>query len=223
MTGSMDSTSTTPDDSWPSPPRRAASAASARRWTAHRARPLLHREVVDGQPPEDVVDQAGGDAEIGIVGDARRLEAHVGVLADIGGQRDPVLQPQAHRDREGVHDAGQGRPLLGHLHEHLAGTAVLVLADGHVPLAVGHPEGERRRLAPPGQPLTHGTDDHGLRRAGLLVGQGRLEAGDLLGQLAGVGLGLGPGRRQAASRAPGRSAPAFLVVERGWATLQLSR
>ncbi len=42
-----------------------------------------------------------------------------------------------------------------------------------------------------GQPLPDRADDHRVGGPGLLVGQGRLEAGDLLAQLAGMGLGLG--------------------------------
>src|SRR5579875_3347449 len=106
---------------------------------------LVVGEVVDGEAPEDVVDQARGETEIRVVGDAGRLEAHVRVLPHEGRERHAVLETEAHRDREGIHDARQRRALLGDLHEDLAGPAVLVLADGDVALAVGDAEGERVR------------------------------------------------------------------------------
>ena len=120
-----------------------------------------------------------------------------------------MLEAEADRDGEGVHDAGQGRTLLGHLHEHLARPAVLVLADGHVALAVGHPERERARRPPAGQPLPDRLLDHdGLALEGLL------QLGHLQGQLGVVGL---------AGRSWWIAGAAFLAVASGWATLQLSR
>ena len=70
-------------------------------------------------------------------------------------ERHAVLQAQAERDRERVHDPGQRGTLLGDLEEHLAGTTVLELADGRVPVAVGHPERERLRVAHARQLLAH--------------------------------------------------------------------
>ncbi len=110
-----------------------------------------------------------------------------------------MLQPEAERDGEGVHDPGQGRPLLGDLDEDLARAAVLVLADRHVALAVGHPEGERLRVALAGQALAHRANHERRRRPLLLVGQGRLELGDACGDLAVVRLGLRTRRRQIAT------------------------
>src|SRR5579883_2593246 len=118
--------------------------------------PLLEAEVVEREAAEDVVDQARGDPQVGVVGDPRRLEAHVRVLPDVGGERHAVLEPEADRDREGIHDARQGGALLGDLDEHLARPAVLVLPDGHVPLAVRHTEGEGVRPPAPRQPLADG-------------------------------------------------------------------
>ena len=68
-------------------------------------------------------------------------------------QRHAVLQAVAHRDREAVHDAGERRALLRDLEEHLAGAAVLELADRHVAVAVGDPERERLRRPHPRQLL----------------------------------------------------------------------
>ena len=132
----------------------------------------------------------------------------------------PVLKAQADGDREGVHDAGQGRPLLGDLHEHLARATVLVLADGDVALAVGHPEGEGVRVALPGQPLAHRPHHHRVGGgAALLVGQRGLQLGDPLGD-GPVGASAS---EPAGATAPPSTTPSFLVVESGWATLQLSR
>src|SRR3712207_8775722 len=56
--------------------------------------------------------------------------------------------------------------LLRHLHEQLARPAVVVLADGHVALAVGHPEGERRAAPAAGQLLPERlADDHPDRKS----------------------------------------------------------
>ena len=121
--------------------------------------PLLDREEVERQAAEDVVEEAGHQAQVRVVGQAGRLELHVGVLAHERGQRDLVLEPEADGDGEGVHDPGQGRALLGDLDEHLARTPVFVLAHGHVALAVGYPERERLGVALAGQAFAHGTDD----------------------------------------------------------------
>ena len=56
---------------------------------------VLHRELA-----EDVVDEARGDPDVGVVGHAGGLEAHVRELLDERPQRHAVLQPMAHRDRE---------------------------------------------------------------------------------------------------------------------------
>ena len=53
---------------------------------------LLARHVVEGEPPEDVVDETRGDPQFVVVGDAGRLEAHVGVLAHVGRERHAVLE-----------------------------------------------------------------------------------------------------------------------------------
>ena len=42
------------------------------------------REVVEREATEDVVDEARGEPQVGVVSDPRRLEAHVRVLADKG-------------------------------------------------------------------------------------------------------------------------------------------
>src|SRR6266508_404955 len=62
--------------------------------------PALDVQVVDGQPAGDVVDQALGDADVGVVGDAVGLEDHVGELGHVDLERHAVLQAHADRDRE---------------------------------------------------------------------------------------------------------------------------
>ncbi len=74
-------------------------------------------------------------------GSKRMLREHL----DERLERHAVLQAVAHRDRERVHDAGERRALLGDLEEQLTRATVLVLADGHVAVAVGDPERERLR------------------------------------------------------------------------------
>ena len=141
--------------------------------------PLLLRQVVDGEAAEDVVDERRGETKLAVVGEAGGLELHVRVLPHVGRQRHAVLQAEADRDREGVHDPGEGRALLRDLDEHLTRPAVVVLADGDVALAVGDPERERARPAPAGQPLT----DRLLHDHDLLVGEALLELGHLPGEL----------------------------------------
>ena len=116
------------------------------------------------------------------------------VLAHVRRQRHTVLETQADRDREGVHDPGQRRALLRHLDEDLARTPVLVLADGDVSLAVGHSEGEGARLASLGQALSHRTDHDRVVRPVLLLNKRLLEGGDLGCHLSVVGFGVGPWR-----------------------------
>ena len=62
------------------------------------SRRALVGHVLDDETPEDVVDEAGGDAQVGVVGHARGLEAHVGERLDERLERHAVLQ--AHGSRE---------------------------------------------------------------------------------------------------------------------------
>src|SRR3712207_7487875 len=59
------------------------------------------------------------------------FRSHVGELRDVGLERHSVLQPDRDRDREGVHDAGEGRALLRHLDEHLADRKSTRLNSSH--------------------------------------------------------------------------------------------
>jgi hypothetical protein len=81
---------------------------------------LVVGQVVEGEAAEDVVHHRGRDAYVRVVGHAGRVEPHVGELGDVGLKRDAVLQANRDRHRERVHHAGQRRPLLTELEEHLA-------------------------------------------------------------------------------------------------------
>ena len=107
-----------------------------------RLRPLDHardllrlaRQELRRQPPEDVVHDGLRHRNLGVLRESRRLEAAVGELVDEDLKRHAVLQRHGHRLSEGVHQTRNGRPLLGHQQEDLAGLAVLVQADGEEPL-----------------------------------------------------------------------------------------
>ena len=169
--------------------------------------PLLERQVLEGEAAEQVVHDRAGEADVGVVGHAGRLEAHVGERLDEGPQRHAVLQAVADRHGEGVHDPGQRRALLGHPDEELARPAVVVLADRDEALAVGHPELERARSAGAGQLLPH------------RLGHDPLD--DALDDLRRRSGRAGRRCQRAVARRHGVSP--FLAVDSGWATLQLSR
>ena len=116
---------------------------------------LLVGQVVEREAAEEVVEHAGGDAQVGVVGHARGLEAQVGELRDVELERDAVLEAHGDRHREGVHHAGQRGALLAELDEDLAEPVVGVGARGEV--ALGAADGERDGLARPllGQPPPH--------------------------------------------------------------------
>ena len=124
--------------------------------------PLLGRQVLERHATEQVVHEGVGDADVGIVGHAGGLEAHAGERLDEAAQRHAVLEAVAHRDGEGVHDAGEGGTLLGHPHEDLAGATVLVLTDGDETLAVGDAELEGSRHAGAGELLADRLVDDAL-------------------------------------------------------------
>ena len=182
-----------------SPPRRRAASAAARSPTVRipSASRFVGRQVLDREPPEDVVDEARREPDVGVVGHARGLEAHVREHLDERLERHAVLEAVAHRDRERVHDAGERRALLRDLEEQLAGATVFVLADRHVAVAVGDPERERLGCARARQLLANRLlHDHGLD-----------DALDLLLRRS----------------TPSVESPAFFCVDSGWPTLQLSR
>ena len=72
----------------------------------------VHVEVVDSDGPEDVVDQTGCDAQVGIVGHARWFKAHVGELAHICLKRNAVLESKADGNRKRIHYLSQRGPLF---------------------------------------------------------------------------------------------------------------
>ena len=105
----------------------------------------------DAQPAEDVIDDALGDADVGILGVPHRLEAGVRELVHVHFQRHAVLQ--AHRDgrAEAVHQPADRAAFLGHRDEQFARPAVFVQADRDVALVPGDVELVRDAAAGVGQ------------------------------------------------------------------------
>ena len=107
----------------------------------------------DAQPAEDVIHDALGDADIGVLGMPHRLEARVRELVHVHFQRHAVLQAHRHGRAEAIHQAADGAPLFGHRDEHLARPAIVVQADGDVAFVPGDAELVGDRLARVGQAL----------------------------------------------------------------------
>ena len=116
---------------------------------------LVVGQVVERQAAEQVVDDRRGEAQVRVVGHPGRLEAHVGERLDERPQRHAVLQAVADALGQRVHDPGERRTLLGDGEEHLAGLAVVVLADRREALAVGDAELERAATAAARQLAAH--------------------------------------------------------------------
>ncbi len=93
---------------------------------------LLRRHVAAGEPAEHVVDDGLRHRYVAVLGAAHGLEAHVAEVAHQVLDRYAVLQGVGDRAAEGFGEATDGRALLGHREEDLAGRAVLVEADGDV-------------------------------------------------------------------------------------------
>src|SRR5206468_4201588 len=127
----------------------------------HANRPLLVLgQELRRQPSEDVVDDRLGDRDLGVVGEARGLEADVAELVDQDLKRHAVLQGHRHGGGEAVHQAGDDTSFFGHYQEDLAGLTVLVHADGDVAVVTG--DGE---LVGDGTALVGQAAAHGARRA----------------------------------------------------------
>ena len=69
-----------------------------------------------------------------------RLEAHVGELRDVHLERHAVLEAERDGDHERVHQAGEGRALLGDVDEDVARRAVVEDADVDVALVLADAE-----------------------------------------------------------------------------------
>src|SRR6056297_3048137 len=110
---------------------------------------LVVRQVLQRQLAGEEVHHRGGEPDLVVVGHPGRLEAHVHELRHVRLERHPVLQPDRHRDGEGIQQPGQGRALLADLDEQLTHPVAGVLPGGDV--ALGIPDAEA----------------DGLRRAGL--------------------------------------------------------
>ena len=87
---------------------------------------LLEGQVVQRQPPEDVVHDRLRHPDVRVVGQASGLELQVGELLHEGLQRHSVLQSDGHRNGERVHHTGERRALLSELEEHLAETVIWI-------------------------------------------------------------------------------------------------
>src|SRR5579875_141673 len=145
---------------------------------------FLVGKVLKRQLSEDVVHQTRRQTEVRVVSEARRLKLHVRVLANVGRKWNAVLEPEADRDGEGVHDARERGTLLGDLDEDLTRAAVFVLANRDVALAVGHTEGKGLRQPAPRETLPDGTDHHRLILAAALILERPLELRDPCGKFA---------------------------------------
>ena len=65
----------------------------------------IPRRELDGHPPEDVIRDGGGVADVGVLGKSRGLETLVGELADEGLEGDAVLKRHACEGADGIHQA----------------------------------------------------------------------------------------------------------------------
>jgi len=98
-------------------------------------------EIAHRQLAEDVIEDRGRvfDRVVALHG-TRRLKPREGEGVDIFVERHAVLQAERHRDHERVHQAGEGRALLGDVDEDVTRRAVLVEADVDVALVVADAE-----------------------------------------------------------------------------------
>ena len=108
--------------------------------------------MIQREAAEDVVHHRAGEPDVRVVGQAGRLEPHVGELGHVRVERDAVLQADRDGHGEGVHHASQRRALLAELEEHLAHAVVRVAGGGHVALGPGHGEPGHGGGPLPGQP-----------------------------------------------------------------------
>src|ERR1044071_4866912 len=84
------------------------------------------------EPAKDVIGDAAGVADIGILGEAARLEALVSEFLYQALERDAILQRHRGEGRDRVHEAADRTSFFRHLDEELSRLAVFVEADGDV-------------------------------------------------------------------------------------------
>src|SRR3954454_4600166 len=101
---------------------------------------LFDRQELLPEPAEDVVDDRLRGADVRVVREAARLEAHVAELRDVDLERDAVLESERDGDHERVHQPGEGCSLLRDVHEDVARGAVVVHADVDVALVLADAE-----------------------------------------------------------------------------------
>src|SRR5437588_5887635 len=97
---------------------------------------LLRRQEALAEPAEDVVDDRLRGADVGVVRQAARLEAHVTELRDVDLRRHSVLKTHRDGEAERVHQACHRRAVLGDVDEDVARAAVVVQTDVDVALVV---------------------------------------------------------------------------------------
>src|SRR5262249_16769650 len=148
-------------------------------------RSLLAGEEARAEEPENVVDERLRHRDVGILGEARRLEAYVAELRDQDLERDAELERHRGGDANGGHEARDRAPLLGHLDEDLARGAVLEEADVDVALMPGDVELVADRLAVRRQAAAHRARRRsGLDRRGVAARLGGVERLGLLAAVA---------------------------------------
>ena len=102
-----------------------------------RSRFLVALDELAAQPAEDVIGDAGGVADVGVLGETARLEALVSEFLDQTFERHAVLQGDGGQRADRVHQAADGAAFLGHVNEELAGLAIFEEADGDITFVTG--------------------------------------------------------------------------------------
>ena len=108
---------------------------------------LLAGEEAQLQPAEDVVHDRLGEADLGVVGPAARLEAGVREFLAQQLERHTMLQRDRHRQGEAVHEPADRRAFFCHGDENFARAAVGIEADRDVALVSADVELVRHRHA----------------------------------------------------------------------------
>ena len=108
-------------------------------------------DELDAHPAKYVVDDRRSSANLRVLGEAGWLEPLMAELAHQSRERHAVLQGDTRQSSSAVHQSSNGRSLLGHSDEHLAGCAVLEQADRQIALVAGDIKFVSYRLAGLGQ------------------------------------------------------------------------
>src|SRR4029078_66075 len=95
---------------------------------------LVPLDELTAEPAEYVVGDRRRISDVGILGEARRLEALVSELLHQTLERHAVLQGDRGERRDRVHQSADRAPLLVHLDEELARLTILEHPDGEIAL-----------------------------------------------------------------------------------------